>query len=132
MKITIENTTINDIDVDGNGYLIIPASSKEVYYDESDESTYDMGYYIIKYGYINIASMIDTGELIVWNDDDEMTPSSDFILFREKYYKEKFKTTNIAFEPENCGNMWYGLTSNKLHIKNPISGKWYEVQLTEV
>lgn len=132
MKITIENKTSNDIDVDGNGYLVVPANTNEVYYDETDESTYDMGYYIIKYGYTNLAILIDKDELSVFEDDIEFETGDEFLLFRGKYFKETFKNTKIDFEPDNCGNMWYGLTTNKLHIYNPISKKWYEVQLAEV
>lgn len=131
MKITIENKTSNDIDVDGNGYLIIPANTKEVYYNELDENTYDMGYYIIKNGYINLALLIDNNEISVFNDYIEFGTGVEFLLFRGKHFKETFKNTKIDFEPDNCGNMWYGLTTNKLNIYNPISKKWYSVQLTE-
>lgn len=132
MKIKIENKTTEDIDVDDNGFLILAANTNAVYFDEDDTSTYDTGYYIVKYGYINLAELIDSGSVAIYNGDDVLTPKETFLLFRDAYNKRIFNNTRIKFDEENCGNMYFSLTGNDLRIFNPISKKWYSAQLAEV
>lgn len=130
MIITIENTTENNINIDEDGLLIFHANSKKNYYDDDSEDTYNIAYYILKIAYIKIKELMDDGSLNIWKDDVKINSGDEFLLFRNKYYKQIFGNTNIKYE-KNDGNIWFGLTTNKLYIKNPISKKLFSIELTE-
>lgn len=132
MIIKIENKTTEDIDVDSNSFLVLEASTNKVYFDEDDSTTYELGYYIVKYGYTNLAKLIDSDSIAIYSGDDELTPKETFLLFRDTYNKRIFNNTRIKFDENNCGNMYFSLTGNDLRIFNPISKKWYSAQLTEI
>lgn len=133
MILSLTNLTENDLDLFGDGTLILTPNVRTLVFDPEDESTYNHGYVIIRYSIYQVADMIRESVLSAFEDEsvDAMT-AEEFTSRTVMTEASIFRKTNIQFDNKNGENMFFSLDTNTLFIRNPISGKYYSVALTEV
>ena len=127
MLIELINKTEKEIEF--GGIFIIPPNVKTIVFDSENELTYDIGYMIFKY-----FEELLTSECFDFYINEELKSFHEFNLIRKGYFYDIFSNSNIMFESNNTppNNFYYSLSENKMKVFNPISGKWYSVQLMEV
>lgn len=130
MIIEIKNITDEELDLFNDGSVLISVDDKIVVFDNSDTTTYDTGYRIIRIETQNISSMIESSIIEVFVEYNIVSKNK-FESMVSNFNVKTFFKTNIAFDNIYGENMFFSLDSNKLKIYNPISGKTYSVQLTE-
>jgi hypothetical protein len=126
MKYEILNKTDEDISI---GSIIFTAGTTTKIFDSSVE-LYLPALVIFKEYQNEIGILISKGDLVFHIDGEAKIPADFFLLVTD--WKKSLAGFPISYLETPGQNAYFHLTENRLKIRNPISGKWYEVQLVEV
>lgn len=127
MVLKIKNISEETIIIGGS--IKLEPSVLTCIYDESDESTYNIGYDVLNKHCVVIEDLLRESKIeVIW--DNAYLDEKSWRLNRDIYYVNIFNYSNISFESNS--NMYYSLSENKLKIYNPIRKKWYYVSLLDV
>lgn len=131
MVYSIKNNT--DELVELYNYITLPANETTIVFNNEDESTFESGFVLVKYAYNDIKELIENGCLTVFKNDIELT-CNEFYAEICNYNNNIFRKTNINYDSSKItppNNMYYSLIDNTLNIYNPLSEKWYVINLNE-